>query len=123
MARIVAFRAALADSVRQAFIDQGAKYAGKVPLADGTTAKVYNPGDIPGKSPVQDDVLGRTDQVPFVAQGIPGFGVLGAYDTEPNQNPAAGLGPLAPLGDGSLLVGPAAGGYDTPATTSRTSTR
>src|SRR4051794_29073214 len=114
LAGIQHFRAALADSVRAAFLDQGAKYANKVPLFDGSTAKVYDPADIPGKSPVQDDTLGRTDQVPFVAQGIPGFGVLGAYDTEPNQNPAARLGPLSPLGDGSLVSVPQQAGYDTP---------
>src|SRR4051812_8536317 len=113
LANIQHFRAALADSVRQAFLDQGAEYGNKVPLFDGSTAKVYDPADIPGKSPVQDDTLGRTDQVPFVAQGIPGFGVLGAYDTEPNQNPAARLGPLSPLGDGSLVSVPQQAGYDT----------
>ena len=117
------FRAALADSVRQAFIDQGAKYAGKVPLADGTTAKVYSPGDIPGKSPVQDDVLGRTDQVPFVAQGIPGFGVLGAYDSEPNQNPAAGLGRWRRSATARCSRSRSRPGTTPRATTSPTSTR
>jgi len=31
--------------------------------------------------------VGRTDQVPFVSLGIPGYGVLGAYDSTPTENP------------------------------------
>ena len=31
--------------------------------------------------------MGRTDQVPFVSLGIPGYGVLGAYDSTPTENP------------------------------------
>lgn len=113
MPAIEHFRAALAEEVRQAFIDQGAKYHHQVPLVSGTAA-AYDPADIATKSPVQDDTLGRTDQVPFVARGIPGFGVLGAFDSTPSENPAAGLGPLAPLGDGSLISIPQQAGYDTP---------
>src|SRR5947209_8976335 len=71
MAAIQRFRAALADSVRQAFIDQGIKYHQQVPLQSGT-APAYGLGDIAKYYRLQDDTLGRTDQVPFVAQGIPG---------------------------------------------------
>src|SRR5690349_1475467 len=80
------FRAALADSIRQAFADQGAKYKNAVPLQSGT-APAYAPADIAKFYRLQDDTLGRTDQVPFVAQGIPGFGVLGAYDSNSDDNP------------------------------------
>ena len=114
MPAIQRFRAALAQSVAQAFSDLGAKYHFTVPLLGGGTAPAYLPQDIAAKSPVQDDTLGRTDQVPFVARGIPGFGVLGAYDSTANENPAYGLGPLAPLGDGSLVSIPQQAGYDTP---------
>jgi len=35
---------------------------------------------------VQDDTVGRTDQVPFLQLGIPGYGVLGAYDSNAKEN-------------------------------------
>src|SRR5205823_13088948 len=31
--------------------------------------------------PVVDDALGRTDQVSFINRGIPGYGIVGAYDS------------------------------------------
>ncbi|MDX6637784.1 MAG: trimeric autotransporter adhesin, partial [Solirubrobacterales bacterium] len=114
MPAIQRFRTALDAEVRHAFADLGAKYGFKTPIAGGASVAAYRPGDVDAKSPVKDDTLGRTDQVPFVAKGIPGFGVLGAYDSAANQNPAYGLGPLAPLGDGSLVSIPQQAGYDTP---------
>ena len=33
----------------------------------------------------QDDTLGRTDQDPFIRCGIPAWGILGAYDTNPEE--------------------------------------
>src|SRR5439155_18260173 len=45
----------------------------------------YLPGDIPRYSPVVDDNTGRTDQVSFIRDwGIPGYGIIGAYDTSTN---------------------------------------
>lgn len=51
------------------------------------SAAAYTPADQAKYSPVQDDTVGRTDQVPFVSLGIPGYGVLGAYDSTPTENP------------------------------------
>jgi hypothetical protein len=99
MPAILRFRAALQDSVTQAFTTLGDRYHHSVPLEGHpiynqpgnppppTSATAYTPADQARYSPVQDDTLGRTDQVPFVAQGIPGFGVLGAFDTNPTENP------------------------------------
>lgn len=97
---IKAFRAALADSVTQAFQTLGKKYGFQVPMENpllmadlraGTNPKrsvsAYTPADQQRFSPVQDDNLGRTDQVPFVARGIPGYGVLGAFDSNNVENP------------------------------------
>ena len=98
---IKAFRAALSDSVTQAFHTLGQKYGFQVPMenpllmanlrAGATNPKqsvsAYTPEDQQRYSPIQDDKLGRTDQVPFVARGIPGFGVLGAYDSNDVENP------------------------------------
>lgn len=107
MDAIKQFRANLADAVREAFVDQGAKYRDSVPLLNGS-APAYALGDIAKKSPVQDDTLGRTDQVPFVAKGIPGFGVLGAYDSDSNEDVTGGLPlPLHPPVSQQA-------GYDTP---------
>ena len=33
----------------------------------------------------QDDTLGRTDQDPFIRCGVPAWGILGAYDTNPQE--------------------------------------
>ncbi|MDX6640919.1 MAG: trimeric autotransporter adhesin [Solirubrobacteraceae bacterium] len=101
------FRSDLAAAVSEAFVDQGAKYGHSVPLLNGS-APAYSLGDIATKSPVQDDTLGRTDQVPFVAKGIPGFGVLGAYDSNPQEDITGGLPlPLHPPVSQQA-------GYDTP---------
>jgi hypothetical protein len=91
MPAILHFRAALAEAVSQSFATLGARYGFKVPLENpiegGATVPAYVASDIPKYSPVQDDTLGRTDQVPFIAQGIPGYGVVGAYDSNPQDNP------------------------------------
>lgn len=100
MPAIKAFRSALQDSVTQAFQTLGAKYGFQVPMENpllmanlraGTNPKksvsAYTPQDQQRFSPVQDDKLGRTDQVPFVARGIPGYGVLGAFDSNDTENP------------------------------------
>lgn len=52
----------------------------------------------------KDDTLGRTDQDPFIRCGIPAWGILGAYDTNPQE-------PVNP--DPEPLELPYAG-YDTP---------
>jgi hypothetical protein len=41
----------------------------------------YSQDDIARYSPVVDDALGRTDQVSFINRGIPGYGIVGAYDS------------------------------------------
>lgn len=100
MPAIKAFRAALGDSVTAAFQTLGRKYGFQVPMENpllmanvraGTNPKrsvrAYTPDDQQRYSPVQDDKLGRTDQVPFVARGIPGYGVLGAFDSNDVENP------------------------------------
>jgi hypothetical protein len=115
MPAIEHFRQALADEVAQAFHDLGVKYGFTIPLDNpaegGREVPAYAPGDIAKYSPVQDDTLGRTDQVPFVAKGIPGYGVLGAYDSN-SQEDVVGNTPLSPLGDAGLFSQQA--GYDTP---------
>lgn len=113
---ITHFRAALADSVRAAFDTLGRKYHFQVPLENpveqGATVPAYLPGDIAKYSLVQDDTLGRTDQVPFVAQGIPGYGIVGAFDSDATDNPLESPStPLTPLGAAGL---PQIAGYDTP---------
>src|SRR5262249_60600645 len=47
-------------------------------------APAYTSSDLQKYSPVVDDNLGRTDQVSFINRGIPGFGVVGAYDSSTN---------------------------------------
>jgi hypothetical protein len=115
MPAIIHFRAALDSAVHQAFANLGAKYRFSLPLDNpleaGRTVPAYQPGDVAKYSPVQDDTLGRTDQVPFVAAGIPGYGVLGAYDSN-SQEDVVGNTPLSPLGDAGLILQQA--GYDTP---------
>jgi hypothetical protein len=110
------FRAALATSVREAFAALGAKYHHRVPLENpieqGATVPAYRLSDIARFTPVQDDTLGRTDQVPFIQQGIPGYGIVGAFDSDATDNPLEQPNtPLTPLGaDGIPLIA----GYDTP---------
>ncbi|MEA2374455.1 MAG: hypothetical protein QOD53_918, partial [Thermoleophilaceae bacterium] len=109
--RIKAFRTALDQSVGQAFSVLGAKHGGKIPLENpieqGATVPAYTQADRKQYSPVQDDTLGRTDQVPFVAQGIPGYGVLGAYDSNEQESPEPQQVPL------TIPINQYAG-YDTP---------
>ena len=100
IANITAFRDALQASVAEAFAQQGAKYHDQVPLENPLTLATFAPADprprtVPAYSaadqqrfsPVQDDLLGRTDQEPFLKLGIPGFGVLGAFDANAQENP------------------------------------
>jgi hypothetical protein len=100
MTAIKQFRADLADSVSLAFARLGERHGFKVPLENplegGATTPAYQPGDVAKYSPVQDDTLGRTDQVPFVEKGIPGFGVLGAYDSNDKESPYPNRVPLKP---------------------------
>jgi hypothetical protein len=103
----IVFRTALANAVKDSFATLGQKYDFSVPLEnplrldqvgstplDPTrqTAPAYTPSDLAQYSPVVDDNLGRTDQVSFINRGIPGFGVVGAYDSSNqavggNENP------------------------------------
>jgi hypothetical protein len=98
MPAIQHFRSALEQSVSDAFDVLGREHDFKVPLENpienGATAPAYSQADRQQYSPVQDDTLGRTDQVPFVARGIPGFGVLGAYDSNDQENPYPDAIPL-----------------------------
>jgi hypothetical protein len=110
------FREALQDSVGRAFKVLGAKYHFRVPLENpneaGATVPAYRHHDIAKFTPVQDDTLGRTDQVPFVAQGIPGYGIVGAFDSDATDNPLEQPNtPLTPLGADGI---PQIAGYDTP---------
>lgn len=109
------FRAALAQEVQLAFSVLGHKYHFSIKLNNpnehGKVVPAYRESDIAKYSPVQDDTLGRTDQVPFVALGIPGYGVLGAYDSN-SQEDIVGNTPLSPFGSQGLILQQA--GYDTP---------
>jgi hypothetical protein len=103
-----AFRDATSDSVAQAFQVLGQKYnfsmplenplrldqVGSTPVDPSTqTVPAYTPADQTKYSPVVDDALGRTDQQSFVNRGIPGYGIVGAYDSSTsvpvggNENP------------------------------------
>jgi hypothetical protein len=99
----IAFRGAIADSVTQAFQVLGQKYnfsmplenplrldqVGSTPVDPSTqTVPAYTPEDQQKYSPVIDDGLGRTDQVSFINRGIPGYGIVGAFDS--STNPAVG---------------------------------
>jgi hypothetical protein len=97
---VKAFRDATAAAVAEAFKVLGQKYNFSMPLENplrldqvGSTpldpspksVPAYLPGDIAKYSPVVDDNLGRTDQVSFIRDwGIPGYGIVGAYDTSTN---------------------------------------
>jgi PKD domain-containing protein/peptidase M28-like protein len=100
IANVTAFRNATADAVSQAFQVLGQKYNFSMPLENplrfdqvGSTpvnpnqvsVPAYLQSDIPKYSPVVDDNTGRTDQVSFIRDwGIPGYGIIGAYDTSTN---------------------------------------
>ncbi|HEX9236382.1 MAG TPA: M28 family peptidase [Actinomycetota bacterium] len=111
MAAIEHFRQALADSVAEAFHVLGQKYGFTVPLENpiegGRQVSAYTESDRERYSPVQDDTIGRTDQVPFLQLGIPGYGVLGAYDSNAKENPYPEQLPVKP-------TIPQYAGYDTP---------
>ena len=116
LAAITHFRAALAASVREAFTVLGAKYHHSIPLENpiegGKVIPAYELSDIAKYTPVQDDTLGRTDQVPFVQLGIPGYGIVGAFDSDSTDNPLEQPNtPLTPLGADGV---PQLAGYDTP---------
>jgi hypothetical protein len=94
------FRASLQRAVAEAFAVLGRKYHDRVPLENPLqiartkpnlkvrhTAVAYTPAQQREFSPVQDDRLGRTDQQPFLSLGIPGYGVLGAFDSNKQENP------------------------------------
>jgi len=100
MPAILAFRQALTDAVTQAFQVLGDRHDHQVPLENPLTIATFAPADPRARtmpaysaadqqrfSPVQDDALGRTDQVPFLSLGIPGYGVLGAFDSNAVENP------------------------------------
>jgi PKD domain/Peptidase family M28 len=102
LAAVQAFRNATADAVAEAFRVLGQKYGFSMPLENplrldqvGSTpldpgpqsVPAYLPEDIAKYSPVVDDNTGRTDQVSFIRDwGIPGYGIIGAYDTSTNPN-------------------------------------
>jgi PKD domain/Peptidase family M28 len=101
LANVQAFRDITAQAVRDAFSVLGQKYDFSMPLENplrldqvGSTpvnpnpsfVPAYLPEDIPRFSPVVDDNTGRTDQVSFIRDwGIPGYGIIGAFDTSTNQ--------------------------------------
>jgi hypothetical protein len=100
LAAVQAFRDATAGAVAEAFQVLGQKYNFSMPLENplrfdqvGSTpvdpgphsVPAYLPSDIAKFSPVVDDNTGRTDQVSFIRDwGIPGYGIIGAYDTSTN---------------------------------------
>src|SRR2546421_1387760 len=101
LAAAQAFRDATAKAVSEAFQVLGQKYGFSMPLENplrydqvGSTpvdpgpqsVPAYLQSDIAKFSPVVDDNTGRTDQVSFIRDwGIPGYGIIGAYDTSTNQ--------------------------------------
>jgi len=100
LAAVQAFRDATANAVSLAFQVLGQKYGFSMPLENPlrldqvgstpvnpspTSVPAYLQSDIPQYSPVVDDNTGRTDQVSFIRDwGIPGYGIIGAYDTSTN---------------------------------------
>ncbi len=100
LAAVQAFRDATANAVSEAFQVLGQKYNFSLPLENPlrldqvgstpvnpspTSVPAYLQSDIPQYSPVVDDNTGRTDQVSFIRDwGIPGYGIIGAYDTSTN---------------------------------------
>jgi hypothetical protein len=100
LAAAQAFRDATANAVSEAFQVLGATYNFSMPLENplrldqvGSTpvdpgpqsVPAYLQSDIAKYSPVVDDNTGRTDQVSFIRDwGIPGYGIIGAYDTSTN---------------------------------------
>jgi PKD domain/Peptidase family M28 len=107
-----AFRDAVAKAVSDAFQVLGRRYHFSLPLENplrfdqiGSTpvdpapqsVPAYLPTDIPKYSPVVDDNTGRTDQVSFIRDwGIPGYGIIGAYDTSTNPQVGGAENPYPP---------------------------
>jgi hypothetical protein len=127
MAAEIAFRNATADAVSTAFSVLGQKYAFSVPLENplmlsnvGSTPDDPNPQSVPAYtpdqlalfSPVVDDNLGRTDQVSFINRGIPGYGIVGAYDSSTNQTIGGNENPYPSTYASKPTLGQYAG-YDT----------
>jgi hypothetical protein len=57
----------------------------------------YLQSDIAKYSPVVDDNIGRTDQVSFIRDwGIPGYGIIGAYDISTNPQVGGNENPYPP---------------------------
>jgi PKD domain len=101
---VQAFRANLQAAVTRAFGVLGQKYGFSVPLENPLrydlpgnspypavpapqVEPAYTPENQAQFSPVRDDVVGRFDQVAFLAKGIPGYDVYGAYDSTGDDNP------------------------------------
>jgi hypothetical protein len=94
------FRQRLQAAVTEAFRVLGDRHDHSVPLENPLTIAQFAPANPQPRtmpayaaadqqrfSPVQDDALGRTDQEPFIKLGIPGYGVLGAFDSNAIENP------------------------------------
>jgi hypothetical protein len=112
LAAAQAFRDATARAVSDAFQVLGQKYGFSMPLENplrfdqvGSTpvdpgprsVPAYLPEDIPKYSPVVDDNTGRTDQVSFIRDwGIPGYGIIGAYDTSTDPQVGGNENPYPP---------------------------
>jgi PKD domain-containing protein/peptidase M28-like protein len=112
LTNVQAFRDAVAAAVSQAFQVLGQKYGFSMPLENplrfdqpGSTpvdpgprsVPAYVQSDIPLYSPVVDDNTGRTDQVSFIRDwGIPGYGIIGAYDTSTNPQVGGNENPYPP---------------------------
>jgi hypothetical protein len=125
-ANVIAFRAVLGQAVSDAFQVLGQKYnfsmplenplrydqPGSTPLVPGQTIiPAYLPSDMAAYSPVVDDALGRTDQVSFINRGIPGYGVVGAYDS--SNSAVGGFENPYPAGYASKPTLGQYAGYDT----------
>jgi hypothetical protein len=112
LAAAQAFRDAVNKAVSDAFAVLGQKYGFRMPLENplrfdqpGSTpvdpgpqsVPAYLPEDIAKFSPVVDDRTGRTDQVSFIRDwGIPGYGIIGAYDTSTDPQVGGNENPYPP---------------------------
>jgi len=112
LAAAQAFRSITAQAVSDAFDVLGQKYGFSLPLenplrldqvgstpVDPTPQSVaaYLQSDIARYSPVVDDNTGRTDQVSFIRDwGIPGYGIIGSYDTSTDQQVGGNENPYPP---------------------------
>jgi PKD domain/Peptidase family M28 len=127
MTAVQAFRNATSDAVSQAFQVLGQKYDFSLPLENplrldqvGSTPldptphsiPAYTPEDMAKYSPVVDDALGRTDQQSFINRGIPGYGIVGAYDSSTVQTIGGNENPYPASYTSKPTLGQYAG-YDT----------